>query len=139
MKLNRLLLSLALGAALWAHPMGNFSVSHYTRISVGPKGADLLYVLDLAEIPTFELLRQWKLERTSPQAELEHKAAEQAREWSRNLKITANGRAVKPLFERADLTISNGAGALVVSRIAARMKLPVSAGKLEFEDGNYPD
>src|SRR5437879_12256014 len=80
---------------LMAHPMGNFSVSHYTRIAVGPRGADVLYVLDLAEIPTFEILRQWKLERSSPQPELEHKAAEQAREWIRHLKITANeiGRA----------------------------------------------
>ena len=71
MKLSRLLFSLALGMALSAHPMGNFSVNHYTRIAVGPRGADLLYVLDLAEIPTFEILQQWKLERTSPREELD--------------------------------------------------------------------
>ena len=74
MKLSRLMLSLTLGVALMAHPMGNFSVSHYTKIVVGPRGADLLYVLDLAEIPTLEILRQWKLERSSPAADLERKA-----------------------------------------------------------------
>src|SRR5262249_46179587 len=72
MKLSRLLLSLAVAAALMAHPMGNFSVNHYTKISVDARGADLLYVLDLAELPTFELLQKWQLERTSP--ELKKKA-----------------------------------------------------------------
>jgi nickel/cobalt exporter len=139
MKLSHLLLSLSLGVALLAHPMGNFSVSHYTKIAVGPRGADLLYVLDLAEIPTFEILRSWKLERSSPQEELHRKAAEQAREWTRHLKITVNGRDVAPQFQGADLVISDGAGGLAVSRISTRLRLPVSAGKLEFEDRNYPD
>jgi nickel/cobalt exporter len=139
MKLSRLMLSLTLGMALMAHPMGNFSVSHYTRITVEPRGAELLYVLDLAEIPTFEILRQWKLDRSSPHAELERKAAEQAREWTHHLKITVNGRAVSPQFQGAELKISDGAGGLVVARIATRLRLPVSGGKLEFEDGNYRD
>jgi len=99
MKLSRLLFSLALSMALSAHPMGNFSVNHYTRIAVGPRGADLLYVLDLAEIPTFEILQQWKLERTSPREDLDRKTAEQAREWARHLKITVNGRDVAPQFQ----------------------------------------
>ena len=102
MKLSSILLSLSMGVALLAHPMGNFSVSHYTRIGVGPRGADVLYVLDLAEIPTLEILQRWKLERSSPREELERKAAEQAREWVRHLKITVGGRAVAPQFLGAD-------------------------------------
>jgi nickel/cobalt exporter len=139
MKLSRLLFLLVLGVALSAHPMGNFSVNHYTRIAVGPRGADLLYVLDLAEIPTFEILQQWKLERSSPRADLDRKTAEQAREWARHLKITVNGRDVAPQFHSAELTFADGAGGLPVTRIAARLRLPVAAGKLEFEDANYPD
>jgi nickel/cobalt transporter (NicO) family protein len=137
MKLSRLLLSLIIAAALRAHPMGNFSVSHYSRIQVGSRGAELLYILDLAEIPTFELLQKWKLERSSPQ--LQSKSAEQAREWTRNLRITMNGRSVAPQFQGADLAVADGAGGLPVARITSRLRLPVSAGKLEFEDGNYPD
>ena len=45
----------------WAHPMGNFSVSHYIRLQTTMRGVDVEYALDLAEIPTFELLREWKL------------------------------------------------------------------------------
>ena len=143
MKLSRLLfspaLTLLLTAALMAHPMGNFSVNHYSRIVVGPRGANLLYVLDLAEIPTFEIMKQWKLERSSPRADLDRAAADQAREWTKHLKITANGREVAPQFQSAELTLADGAGGLAVARIATRLRLPVSAGQLEFEDGNYPD
>jgi nickel/cobalt exporter len=139
MKLSRLLLSVVLGVALSAHPMGNFSVNHYTRIAVGPRGADLLYVLDLAEIPTFEILQQWKLERSSPREDIDGKAAGQAREWARHLKVTVNGRDVAPQFQSAELTFADGAGGLPVTRIAARLHLPVATGKLEFEDANYPD
>ncbi len=139
MKFARLPLCFVAALALLAHPMGNFSVNHYTKITVGPRGADLLYVLDLAEIPSFEILKQWKLERTSPQADLDRKAAEQAREWMRHLKVTVNGRDVAPQFRSAALTFADGAGGLPVTRIEARLRLPVSAGKLEFEDTNYPD
>ena len=61
---HRLLLPVFLvSGLLLAHPMGNFSVSHYSRIEVNARGARIRYVLDLAEIPTFELLQEWKLER----------------------------------------------------------------------------
>ncbi len=139
MKLTPLLFSLLAPAALLAHPMGNFSVNHYTRIAVGARDANLLYVLDLAEIPTFEIMKQWKLERSSPRADLDRAAAEQAREWSKRLTITINGRSVSAQFQGAELTIADGAGGLPVARIAARLRLPVSAGSLEFQDGNYPD
>ena len=82
-------LLLAVGL-LYAHPMGNFSVSHYARFQLKPAGADLTYVLDLAELPTFDLLRQWGLERGSPAADLERKANEQARLWAKNLSVATN-------------------------------------------------
>ena len=53
------LAGLALSVALSAHPMGNLSVNHYARLEPGSKGVDVTYVLDLAEIPTFELTQTW--------------------------------------------------------------------------------
>src|SRR5688572_13295440 len=137
MRIRHLALPLVVAASLAGHPMGNYSVSHYTRIEVGRSGASMLYVLDLAEIPTFELFRQWGLERASPG--LEARAVEQAREWTRNLRVTSNGRAVTPRFLGADLTVADGAAGIPVARIAARLSLPVTAGKLEFEDPNYAE
>ena len=131
-----------LTVACWlalAHPMGNFSVSHYARFDLKPGAVDLVYVLDLAELPTFDLLRGWGLERGSPKAQLERKAAEQAREWAKHLDVTSDGRAVEPKFVRAEIALSDGAGNLPVMRVTSHLRLPVLAGKLTYEDRNFPD
>ena len=48
----------ALSLAAMAHPMGNFSINHYSRLHFRQSGVELTYVLDLAEIPTFQLGEQ---------------------------------------------------------------------------------
>jgi nickel/cobalt transporter (NicO) family protein len=132
-------LSVFLAACAGAHPMGNFSVSHYSRIEVQPQGVAIRYVLDLAEIPTFQLLQQWKLEAGSPQPELERRAVGQAQEWAKNLKITSNGRRLEPSFEGASLVLDKGAGGLPIVRITAELRADAVPGKLTYEDANYPD
>ncbi len=126
-------------AVLCAHPMGNFSVSHYARIQVGGDGAEIRYVLDLAEIPSFQLLQQWGLTADSPRPQLDAKVREQAREWVRNLSIACDGRAVSPRFEGAALVITPGAGGSPVMRITSTLKLAVAATSLTYEDRNFPD
>src|SRR5579862_8065075 len=42
----------------WAHPMGNFSVNHYSKITLEPDGIHIRYYIDLAEIPTYQELQQ---------------------------------------------------------------------------------
>ena len=37
-----------------AHPLGNFTVNQYTRLDVAQGGVSVRYVLDMAEIPTFQ-------------------------------------------------------------------------------------
>jgi ABC-type nickel/cobalt efflux system permease component RcnA len=118
--------------------MGNFSVSHYSRIEVGGAGTDIRYVLDLAEIPSFELLQQWGLSAESPRDQLDLKAEAQAREWVRNLSIECGGRAVAPHFEGVTLAIAKGAGGAPVMRFTSTLGLAVAAGSLSYEDRNYP-
>ena len=57
---KRLILLAFLCAGLAAaHPMGNFSVNHYARLEPDAHGVAIRYVMDLAEIPTFEMFQQW--------------------------------------------------------------------------------
>ena len=49
---------------LWAHPMGNFSVNHYSRITVDNDGIQIRYFIDLAEIPTYQELQEANIEVT---------------------------------------------------------------------------
>src|ERR1700733_5962902 len=37
-----------------AHPMGNFSISHYAGIRVEPGKIEVSYLIDMAEIPTYQ-------------------------------------------------------------------------------------
>jgi len=127
----------ACAAGLFAHPMGNFSVNHYARVEPAARGVEALYVLDLAEIPTFELLQKWNLTATSPRDEIERQAAIQGREWAQNLSISANGRTVAPQLRSTKVTMADGAGGMQVMRVSMQLHLPIAQGKLEYEDHNY--
>ena len=52
------LLLILLGAPLMAHPMGNFSINHYSAISLQNDGVHLEYIVDMAEIPTFQEMQR---------------------------------------------------------------------------------
>jgi nickel/cobalt transporter (NicO) family protein len=119
--------------------MGNFSVSHYTRLVPSGGGVEVTYVLDLAEVPTYTLLRDWKLDAKARQVELEAKAAEQAREWAKGLEFQSGGRAVEPKFVGAEIKLSEGAGGLSVARIASTFELKGVQSPLTFEDHNFPE
>ncbi len=136
---RRLLAFLICSAALYAHPMGNFSVNHYSKLQVTARGVDLQYVLDLAEIPTFELLRGWQLDRNAPQTELDRRAAQQSREWLDRLSITTDGRPAKAKLDSVKLTIADGAGNLPIMRLNIRAHVNAQGGKIEYEDGNFPE
>src|ERR1700723_1000947 len=41
-----------------AHPMGNFSVNHYSKITLESDSIRIRYFIDLAEIPTYQELQQ---------------------------------------------------------------------------------
>lgn len=133
------LLLCAASLFLSAHPMGNFSISHYAKLEPRSGAVEITYALDLAEIPTFELLRDWKLERTSARAQLESKALEQARVWASKLNIRVDGKQAQSPVMSAALSIADGAGDLPVLRITAKLRVETSGGKLTYEDGNYPD
>jgi ABC-type nickel/cobalt efflux system permease component RcnA len=112
-------------------------VNHYARIEPGAQGVEILYVLDLAEIPTFELLQKWNLTGTRATGEIERHAALEARQWVRNLAISAGGRSVEPKIESSAVAMADGAGGMQVMRINIRLRLPMAAGKLDYEDRNY--
>jgi nickel/cobalt transporter (NicO) family protein len=97
-----------------AHPLGNFSINHLTYVSVSPDRVELRYVLDQAEIPTFQ-------ERGKSSAEV--LAAKRA-EVLRNLTVTADGRAV-PLraLPGATIALPPGQGGLRLTRV----ELPLAA------------
>ena len=47
-----------------AHPMGNFSVNHYSKIDLQGDKIIVRYFIDLAEIPTYQELQQGNIAAT---------------------------------------------------------------------------
>jgi len=63
-KLVTLLFLLGLCRLASAHPMGNFSVNHYSKINVQADQIIVRYFIDLAEIPTYQELQQGNIAAT---------------------------------------------------------------------------
>ena len=53
-----LLAILSMAPATFAHPMGNFSINHYSKIISGPRAIEIDYIIDMAEIPTFQQIQE---------------------------------------------------------------------------------
>jgi len=125
-----LLVLAALPATAGAHPLGNFSVNHLSTVSVSEDRVDVRYILDQAEIPTFQ-------ERDVPDAELLRR--KQA-EVQRGLVLTVDGRRV-PLRAagRPSLTHPKGAGGLVTTRLELPLSAAVAAPRrVALRDGTFP-
>jgi ABC-type nickel/cobalt efflux system permease component RcnA len=115
------LLLTALSFTALAHPMGNFSVNHYSRLHFRQAGVELTYVLDLAEIPTFQLQGAWRAE-----------------EWVSKLALTRNGRPVAWHIRSVTPKTTDGAGGMPILRVAIEADTPLEAGKIEYRDLNFP-
>jgi ABC-type nickel/cobalt efflux system permease component RcnA len=116
--------------------MGNFSVSHYSRLVLQKDGVKLTYVLDLAEIPTFELFADWGVSHPDD-GTLDRKAREQAAQWIKNVDISVSGKSAAAALKSVKPTISDGAGGMPVLRIAMEADVNAGPGELSYEDRNY--
>ena len=76
-----------------AHPLGNFTLNHLSRITVAPDGLRLQYVLDMAEIPAFALDRSLDPRGTPSDAALREWGRAHAAEIAPQLGLTVDGRA----------------------------------------------
>jgi ABC-type nickel/cobalt efflux system permease component RcnA len=104
-----------------AHPMGNFSVNHYSRLHFTQTGVELTYVLDLAEIPTFQL------QGPAPTAE-----------WLANLNLQQSGRKMVWHVTSVTSKSTDGAGGMPTLRTVIVAEAPLSGGKVTYEDRNFP-
>jgi len=117
----------ALSLVATAHPMGNFSVNHYSRLFFRQSGVQLTYVLDLAEIPTFQLKGSGPVD-----------ANRLAKEWVAALTLTRDSLPVAWQIRSVTSKQSDGAGGMPVLRVLIAADAPVDAGSVVYRDGNFP-
>jgi nickel/cobalt exporter len=125
------LMALALlPTAASAHPLGNFSVNHLSRVSVSSDRVDVRYLLDEAEIPTFQ-------QRAVPDAELLRRTRQDVAE---RLLLTVDGRRVA-LGPAGPGTIAHpaGQGGLETTRVELPLRAAVdSPRRVELRDTTFP-
>jgi nickel/cobalt transporter (NicO) family protein len=121
----------AVGAAgAEAHPLGNFSVNHLVQVKASADRVELRYLLDQAEIPTFQ-------ERGRSDAEV---IAAKRAEVRRALAVTADGRRL-PLRETGPPRLERrpGQGGLPTTRLELSFAAPArGAARVAVRDGTFP-
>ncbi|HEU5212985.1 MAG TPA: hypothetical protein VFU10_09475 [Gaiellaceae bacterium] len=128
--------ALALPNAALAHPLGNFTTNHFTRVDVAGDRVYLTYVLDLAEIPTFQ--ERDKVERLG-RAGYARAVAAGVR---KDLALTIDGRRV-PLRRLDDVIgFPPGAAGLRTTRLEVLYGAPPlghTPTRIAYRDGSFSD
>ena len=130
-----LLLLIPFGAI--AHPMGNFSINHYSKLIADGESVRVDYILDFAEIPTFQMFPEVR----SGALQLQARVRDLAEEWTRQLRLTADGQVLMLDLEDSTAKVEPGAGGLSTVRVMLKLKSRWSrkAGTLHFTDSNFPE
>ena len=120
-----LVAALAAPAAALAHPLGNFTVNRFSRVEVSGHRLYVLYVLDMAEIPTFQA---GKID-----------ARAYARRIATGAHLTVDGRPARLVPGGTALAHPLGAGGLHTTRLEVVLKGPLLDGPapIAYRDTNY--
>ena len=146
---RRLVFVLGLSAAIvavpsvaLAHPLGNFTINLYSGIQLAPGEVRIDYVLDMAEIPTFQEMPNIDSDGdgTASDAERASWAERTAPELLSKLTLTVGGRAVELQVASSAMRFRPGQGGLQILRLEATFTGEIAReGTLVYRDGNYPD
>ncbi|MBI3803877.1 MAG: sulfite exporter TauE/SafE family protein [Nitrospirae bacterium] len=131
-----------------AHPMGNFSINHYSGLEVGPEGVEVRYLLDFAEIPTFQEIQKIDLDQNGETDPAEQAAylTEKGGALASGLALTVGGAPLSLTPVSSEIEFSPGAGGLPTMRLSLRYRAPLPPAMtadrrsiaLFYRDGNYP-
>jgi nickel/cobalt exporter len=125
--LTAVLGALVLPALASAHPLGNFTINRFSRVEVSGPRVYVRYVLDLAEIPTFQA------------GHIDAQAY--AARIARNARLELDGRPAALVPLRTALAHPLGAGGLHTTRLEVILRGPLLRGTthVTYRDGNYSD
>jgi len=127
---------LAVMGSAAAHPLGNFTINHLARIDARGDRLHMHYVLDIAEIPAFQVMHagDWTAARARAWANAE------ARLVAQNVLVQANGEALPLHLEDTSLRARPGAGGLpILYWTADYWTVPPSHAAIVVRDRVYAD
>jgi nickel/cobalt exporter len=119
------LAALAVPVSATAHPLGNFTINRYSELDVAGNRVYVVYVLDLAEIPTFQAGRV--------------DATRYVHRIAANLHLSVGGKPARLVPVRHELAFPPGQGGLHTTRLELLLAGPRldSPSRITYRDGNY--
>jgi ABC-type nickel/cobalt efflux system permease component RcnA len=138
-----LLSAFSLYARADAHPLGNFTINHLSEISLNGNRAHVRYVLDMAEIPTYAVMRERDPSGKLNSAQLSFWAREQAAATVSQLTLSLDGAPLPLTLADATAKTRPGAGGLPTLYLVADYAAPLPkdaralAGMLAYHDATF--
>ena len=126
-----------------AHPLGNFSISQYSALRVGQDSITLRYIVDMAEIPTFQEIQETGIIPNGDDPNTQAYLAKKILALRDGLSLEIGGRRLPLHADSKEIIFPAGAGGLPTLKIGVSYtaRLPVSANGLKFSlnyrDGNF--
>jgi ABC-type nickel/cobalt efflux system permease component RcnA len=126
-----------------AHPMGNFSISHYAAIHVAPGFIEVRYIIDMAEIPTYQEIQNTGIAANEGDPHLAAYLAEKANSLAGGLNLQINGQSLRLQPISQSVIFPPGAGGLptmklgFVYRAALENLSPGSTYAVHYRDDNF--
>jgi len=139
--------SLLLVRAACAHPMGNFSVNHYSKIDLQGERIIIRYFIDLAEIPTYQELQQGNIATTDASSGSEivtRYVAARGMELGRGLILDIDGKPAALRLISSGVIFPPGAGGLPTMKMGFVYEAAYLSAvnrqrvNLRYTDNNYP-
>jgi ABC-type nickel/cobalt efflux system permease component RcnA len=129
-----------------AHPLGNFTINHYSRIELTGSRVHLRYVLDLAEIPAFQEMATIDLDRDAQVSDRERAEylKRKVDKLRQGLHLSLNGSPGRLQIIEQDLSFPPGQGGLPTLRLSILLRGPPLQSKeteqvLYYRDDNYTE
>jgi len=135
------LLALTAPSLALAHPLGNFTVNRYARLEVSPQAVRVRYVLDMAEIPTFQAMPTLDANRDGAVSEAERHsyARKQAADLAKNLELMLGTDCFTLRPTHAEVELLPGQGGLQTLRLTAWLEAPGAAERLASLTSRAPE
>jgi len=122
--------------------MGNFSINHYAGIRVERGFVEVRYIIDLAEIPTYQEIQNAGIVARVGDATLPPYLKHQAAEWDKSIRLEVDGQVVRLVPVSESVIFPPGAGGLPTMKIGVvyRGAVKENSGEklhLRYADGNF--
>jgi nickel/cobalt transporter (NicO) family protein len=127
-----------------AHPLGNFTINHFARLEIQPESIKIRYVIDMAEIPTFQELQKINSSTSPSEAELDAFLQRETAGFPRGLVVLIDGERIPLTVLGTNIGLRDGAGGMQTLRLTCDFAAPLrertsNTHQLEFQDNNYSE